>query len=172
MFFSIVLTPFFPFPVYEVPTIHVNTSNRRIHLPVWKRELDKTSQDKTSHAIYCYPGQNIPQRFAIPDKTSHAVFVTPDITSQAISATPDKNIPCFFCHPRQSILFSGIFSGKNSLIRQIIQRYWSVVAISLWNTYELMMIYSMLAFEFLFVRGNHLKKGIDPDETTHFRGQS
>ena len=51
---------------------------------------DKTSRDKTSHAIFCHPGQNIPHRFATPDKTSHAVFVTPDKTSHAIFAAPDK----------------------------------------------------------------------------------
>ena len=64
------------------------------------REPDKTSRDKTSHAIFLHPGQNTPQRFATPDKTSHAVFVTghnipchfvtPDITSYAIFATLDK----------------------------------------------------------------------------------
>ena len=54
---------------------------------VW--EPDKTSRDKTSHAIFLHPGQNIPQRFATPDKTPHAVFVTPDITSHTIFVTPD-----------------------------------------------------------------------------------
>ena len=43
-----------------------------------------------SHAIFCHPGQNIPHRFATPDKTSHAVFVTPDKTSHAIFAALDK----------------------------------------------------------------------------------
>ena len=55
----------------------------------WSWEPDETSRDKTSHAIL-HPGQNIPQRFATPDITSHAIFVTPDITSHAIFATPDK----------------------------------------------------------------------------------
>ena len=45
------------------------------------------------------PGQNIPQRFATPDKTSHAVFVTPDITSHAIFVTPDKTSHAIFATP-------------------------------------------------------------------------
>ena len=47
------------------------------------------------HNIPCHflhPGQKIPQRFAIRDKTSSAVIVTPDKTSHAISDTPDKNV--------------------------------------------------------------------------------
>ena len=42
-----------------------------------------SSEDRNDH------DQNIPQRFATPDKTSHAVFVTPDITSHAIFVTLD-----------------------------------------------------------------------------------
>ena len=59
-------------------------------------EPDKTSRDKTSHAIFCHPGQNVPQRFATPDKTSHAVFVTPDITSHAVFVTPDNTSHAIF----------------------------------------------------------------------------
>ena len=62
-------------------------------------EPDKTSRDKTSHAIFLHPGQNIPQRFATPDKTSHAVFVTPDITSDAIFVTPDITSHAIFATP-------------------------------------------------------------------------
>ena len=63
------------------------------------REPDKTSRDKTSHAILLHPGQNIPQRFATPDKTSHAVFVTPDITSHATFVTPDITSHAIFATP-------------------------------------------------------------------------
>ena len=62
-------------------------------------EPDKTSRDKTSHAIFLHPGQKIPQRFATPDKTSHAVFVTPDITSHAIFVTPDITSHAIFATP-------------------------------------------------------------------------
>ena len=63
------------------------------------REPDKTSRDKTSHAIFWHPGQNIPQRFATPDKTSHAVFVTPDKTSHAVFVAPDKTSHATFATP-------------------------------------------------------------------------
>ena len=66
---------------------------------IFCREPDKTSRDKTSHAIFLHPGQNIPQRFATPDKTSHAVFVTPDITSHAIFVTPDITSHAIFATP-------------------------------------------------------------------------
>ena len=62
-------------------------------------EPDKKSRDKTSHAIFLHPGQNIPQRFATPDKTSHAVFVTPDITSHAIFVTLDITSHAIFATP-------------------------------------------------------------------------
>ena len=63
------------------------------------REPDKTSRDKTSHAIFWHPGQNIPQWFAILDKTSHAVFVAPDITSHAVFVTPDITSHAIFATP-------------------------------------------------------------------------
>ena len=71
------------------------------HVKIWQCywEPDKTSRDKTSHAIFLHPGQNIPQRFATPDKTSHAVFVTPDITSHAIFVTPDITSHAIFATP-------------------------------------------------------------------------
>ena len=56
--------------------------------PSW--EPDKTSRDKTSHAIFLHPGQNIPQRFATPDKTSHAIFLHPEQNIPQRFATSDK----------------------------------------------------------------------------------
>ena len=70
------------------------------------REPDKTSRDKTSHAIFLHPGRNIPQRFATPDKTSHAVFVTLDITSHAIFVTPDITSHAIFATPSLNMVLS------------------------------------------------------------------
>ena len=72
---------------------------RRYYDLISKWEPDKTYRDKTSHAIFLHPRQNIPQRFATSDKTSHAVFVTPNITSHAIFVTPDITSHAIFATP-------------------------------------------------------------------------
>ena len=100
---------------------HPNFFSPRAGIEHWtsstrgKWEPDKTSRDKTSHAIFWHPGQNIPQRFATPDKTSHAVFVTPDITSHAIFAAPEKTSHANSATSDKTSHFLGYLLAKKSL---------------------------------------------------------
>ena len=72
-------------------------------------EPDKTSRNKTSHAIFftprtkhptkiCHPGQNIPCCFCHPGHNIPCHF-----------CHPGHNIPCHFCHPGQNIPYSDCF---------------------------------------------------------------
>ena len=109
---------------------------------------DKTSQDKTSHAIFCHPGQNIPQRFVTLDKMSHAVFVTR--TKHPMPFLPPRTKhPMPFLTPGQNIPLCGIFSGNNTLDKSSYfldkSGQGSCFYIFMKYIYELMMIYSILS---------------------------
>ena len=69
-------------------------------------EPDKTFRDKTSHAIFWHPGQNIPQRFATRDKTSHALFVTLDITSHTLISSQASGVFSLLYGPLEWVIIS------------------------------------------------------------------
>ena len=72
-------------------------------------EPDKTSRDKTSHAIFLHPGQKHPTKICHPGQNIPRCFCHPGHNIPCHFCHPGHNIPCHFCHPGQNIPYSDCF---------------------------------------------------------------